>query len=246
METIIADLAAAIAARACAAAVAAATNTTDTTNTNTNTPSEADYMSDEEMADAMDEDEELSTGELTSQSSRAVLVAYLKEEQPLLSPLIPADTTVSDLFDCVRYKKDIAEYFNESEDRAVRRALGRLTIVIEKRLDVEKAIGKLKARKERHAEAVSKSKKRLKRWHQPVEPSVPLKMSLDEAAAAKVLSEAEKEEARRSQLLSKGYTFRSNIPNGKGGGTEHHQFFFKEPKVVCASFGAELKRQEPR
>ena len=70
-------------------------------------------------------------GELTSQSSQALLIVYLKAEHPLLAPLLPIDTTVSDLFDCVDHKKDIAEYFDKSEECAVKRALGRLTIVIE-------------------------------------------------------------------------------------------------------------------
>jgi hypothetical protein len=127
--------------------------------------------------------------QLTSAFNHSSLAAYLKSHYPLLADLLPKDTKVIDLFEQVEKKKDISIFFDASDDREVLRELARFVITIEKQLELEAKMGKLKARREKQAE---RKAKRQRKWKQPEEPPEPPTMSLEDAAAAKLLAEAEK------------------------------------------------------
>ena len=132
-----------------------------------------------------------------------------------------------------------ARCFEPSEDGKVLRELDRLTKEIDVQLAEEAAIKKKQGKAKRHAEQVAKHKKKAKKWTQSVEPPPPPTMSLNESAATMLLAEEQKEEARREALLKKGWTGKFPRVQEVKVGQEHHQYFFLDPRKVCASFGAE-------
>ena len=65
--------------------------------------------------------------ELARNSPHDALIAYLKEHHTLLVELLPSDTNCANLFGQVECGRTIDSFFDHSDDRAVSRALARLT-----------------------------------------------------------------------------------------------------------------------
>lgn len=231
----------ALAARAIAAALADANTAEAVSGTASN---DQEMLDDKSEAAFNDDDpmviEEAVAGELTSNSSREVFVAYLEEKHPLLMTLFPADVTVVDLFDQVEQKKSIDAFFDETSEPAAKRAFRRLENEIGQRLKEEIHLGLLNVRREKHAVAVTKSKNRKRKWTQPEEPEALPTMSLEEAASTKLLAAHEKAKVQREKVLEKGFLFKGMPPKEQPKGQEHIVYFRNAPRTVIESFGAEL------
>ena len=238
MSDVAASLAAAVAAAACRAALAAAAAPSQEQQGHSFLDREE--MSDAEMGGGFDDDdvefdEESVQGELTSESSREAFVAYLEEKHPLLVHIFPIDSTVIDLFNQVEQRKSIDEFFDEITDAAARRALRRLENEIGQRLKEEVHLERLKDRREKRLEIALKAKNKKRKWKQLEEPEALPTMSLDEAAAAKLLAADKQAQQQREKVLKKGYTFRGQLPKPTPTGQEHIEFFRNSPRTVVES-----------
>ena len=182
--------------------------------------------------------------ELARNSPHDALIAYLKEHHTLLVELLPSDTNCADLFGQVECGRTIDSFFYQSDDRAVSRALERLTQKIQMQwLVTEKA--KLKEQQKRDKrDAAHTARKKRKTGNVVIgEGVVPLTLSIMPLADAALVVEHTQDknaDAARKTLLIKGYTGSYRVP---GTGASPHQAYFRQfpQKVMCEELGVEYK-----
>jgi hypothetical protein len=184
---------------------------------------------------------------LVRDAEHEVLAAHIKSKHPLLASLLPEDIKPADLFRRVEQKKDLATYFllDEASDKAAAtRALARLEDEIQVLLNEEAEFLKLQTRKEKRKLKKQQREARMaKRKKQEVEPPLPPTMTLDEAAAAKVLAAVDKEKERRKALLEKGLVLRCGVGPKETAGEHmaHVEYFWKNQETACEAMGVELR-----